>query len=109
MDSQQESLLILASRTLKFATDHPYAATGIFGAVVGSAVTYKVMMFKSMRSTVNGVFTPKVYEFAASREDLQRMLADPTAELRWDLPTMSVIMISEWREQPKQLPDIEHE
>jgi hypothetical protein len=106
VNEEQRNLLILAARTLQFATDHPYAATGIFGAAVGSFVTYRVMTIKGMKAKVNGVFTPKVYEFAISKEDLNRMLVDPEAELRWDLPTMSFIVTSEKREQPKLLPDI---
>ena len=104
--TEQESLLILISRGLKFATDHPYAATGIFGAVVGSALTYRAMTVREMRAKANQVFTPKVYEFAISHEDLRHMLTDPHAEVRWELPTMSVIVTSEKREQPKELPDI---
>lgn len=104
MDQEQQTILNLAIQSLRFASNHPYAATGIFGAAVGSAITYRIMTLQS--SAKDGVFTPKVYEFAASRADLQRMLDDPKAELRWDLPTMSVVMVNEKRERPKELSDI---
>lgn len=107
-DQQQQpsqvDLLILLSRTIRFASDHPYAATGIFGAAVGSAVTYQMMTRTPMRTKVTEVFTPKVYEFPVKHEDLRRMLVDPTAEVRWELPEMSVIITAEKRTQPKQLP-----
>ena len=107
MDQNNESLLLLLSRTIRFASDHPYAATGIFGAAVGSAVTYKVLTFNGMRQKVNKVFTPKVYEFAIPAEDLRKMLVDPTHEIRWEMATDSVIITAEKREAPKALPDIE--
>lgn len=106
MDRESETLLVLAARTMKFATDHPYAATGIFGAVVGSAVTYKVLTFSPQRPSVSKIFTPKVYELALPAEDLRRLLVDPTYELRWETPEASVIVTSEKREQLKELPDI---
>ena len=108
MDRDNEALLLLALRTLRFATDHPYAATGIFGAIVGSAVTYRAMTFNSMRQKADKVFTPKVYQFALPPEDLRRMLVDPMHEIRWDMPEISMIITAEKREQPKALPDIEH-
>ena len=108
MDQNQETqLLLLIARSLRFATEHPYAATGIFGAAVGSAVTYKALTMNGMRQKVNKVFTPKVYEFALPAGDLRRMLDDPAYELRWDLTENTVIITSEKREPPKQLPDIE--
>lgn len=102
MDRDQETLLVLAARAIRFASDHPYAATGIFGAAVGSAVTYRVMT----RSSAQSVFSPKVYEFALTPEDLERLKRDPTAELRWEMPTMTVVVTSEKRERPPELPDI---
>jgi hypothetical protein len=107
VDKQQESWLILAARTLKFATDHPYAATGIFGAAVGSVVTYRVMTYQSLYKETEKVITPEVYEFEIPQEDLRHMLVDPTVELRWEMPTISVIITSEKRNQPKELPDIQ--
>lgn len=107
MDRETEALLILASRTLRFATDHPYATTGIFGAAVGSVVTYKVMTAKPMRHHVNEFFTPKVYELALAQDDLRRLLADPTAELRLETPDMTLILTSEMRERLRQLPYID--
>ena len=108
MDPNQETqLLLLISRSLRFASDHPYAATWIFGAAVGSAVTYKALTINGMRQKVNKVFTPKVYQFALPAEDLRRMLTDPTHEVRWELAQDSVIITSEKRETPKALPDIE--
>ena len=106
MDPNQETqLLLLISRSLRFASDHPYAATGIFGAAVGSAVTYKALTMNGMRQ--KKVFTPKVYQFALPAEDLRRMLTDPTHEVRWEMAENSVIITSEKRETPKALPDIE--
>lgn len=107
MDQQQESMLVLVSRALKFATDHPYAATGIFGAAVGSAATY--MALTSQAAKANGVFTPKVYELVLPREDVQKLLQDPTTELRWETPTMAVIVTTEKREPLKQLPVVDVE
>lgn len=109
MDRETESLLILATRVLRFATDHPYAATGIFGAVVGSAVTYRAMTFTQHRPTTNGVFTPKSYQIAISTEDLRHLLNDPSTELRWETPEATVIITSEKSEPLKQLPVIEHD
>ena len=108
MDQNSEAWLLLTARTLRFASDHPYAATGIFGAVVGSAITYKVMTFHSMRQRATKVFTPKVYEFALPAEDLRRLLADPEYEMRWDIPEISVIVTAEKREPAKALLDIEY-
>ena len=62
-----------------------------------------------MRQKVNKVFTPKVYQFEIQAEDLRRMLADPTYELRWEMAQDSVIITAEKRETPKALPDIEAE
>lgn len=100
-------LLILLSRTIKFASDHPYAATGIFGAAIGSAVTYQVVTRRPAWNKVTEVFTPKVYEFPIAHADLRRMLTDPTAEVRWELPDMSVIITAEKRKTPKQLPIVD--
>lgn len=104
---QQADVLILLSRTIRFASEHPYAATGIFGAVVGSVATYRVMTELQIRDKVAEVVTPKVYEFPVPQEDLRRMLADPTAEIRWELPEISVIVTAEKRAQPKELPIVD--
>lgn len=106
MDRESETLLVLAARTLRFASDHPYAATGIFGAAVGSAVTYKVMTLNPQRPSMSKFFTPKVYELALPAEDLRRLLADPTYELRWETPEAAVIVTAEKREPLKALSDI---
>jgi hypothetical protein len=100
--------LLLVARTLRFATDHPYAATGIFGAVVGSVATYKVLTFKEMREKMNKVFTPKVYELVLTSADLHKMLDDPAYEVRVETTDTSVIITGEKREPLKALPDIEH-
>lgn len=105
----QVNWLLLLSRSIRFATDHPYAATGIFGAMVGSAVTYKAMKFNSVLADKNKVVTPQVYEFSLTHDDLRQMQIDPFAERRWELPTITVIVTSEKRERPKQLPDIKVE
>ena len=109
MDRETEATLILVSRALRFATDHPYAATGIFGAVIGSAATYKVMSFIQKRPTVSKVFTPKVYQIALANEDLRHLLDNSTNELRWETPEVSVIITAEKSEPLKALPVIEHE
>lgn len=106
-DQERESALILTSRIIRFATDHPYAATGLFGAAVGSAITYNVLAMPERRSKAAKIFSPKVYEFAITPEDLRRMLADPTTQIRYETTDMSVIVTSEQREQFKALPDIE--
>lgn len=107
MERQQESLLFLAVRGLRFASNHPYAATGIFGAVVGSAITYSVLTNQSPRQSVNGFFTPKVYELVLPRVEVEKLLLDPNVELRWETPTMTVIVSMEKPEPLKQLPFID--
>lgn len=107
MDQERESSLILMSRIIRFATEHPYAATGLFGAAVGSAVTYNVLAMSKRHPGAVKIFSPKVYELAITPEDLRRMLTDPTTKLRYETIDMSVIVTPEQREQFKALPDIE--
>lgn len=107
MDREQENLLILASRVFQFATNHPYAATWIFGAAVGSVATHKVLTRNPRHLDMSEVFTPKVYEFALKPEDLRRMLMDPTAEIRYETTEVTVVVTSEQKESLKALPDIE--
>jgi len=108
VESQEESILILAAHGLRFATNHPYAATGILGAAIGSAVTYRVMTNKSMRQKVDKIFTPKVYELALSENDLQALLVHPECQVRIETPDMTLVITQEKREQLKQLlPDID--
>jgi hypothetical protein len=108
MEEQHKAALWVAGlRGLHFALRHPYATTGIFGAAVGSAVTYTVLTTQSPLHKVNEILTPKVYEIALSREDLHKLMLDPNAELRWEGTTASVIMTSEKREPLKQLPIID--
>lgn len=109
MDRDQQAILIIAARTIGFATDHPYAATGIFGAAVGSAVTYKVMTRTPKFRSVSDIFTPKVYELAIPKKDLQALLDNPTAELRWVTPELTVIVTAEKPERLKELPFIDVE
>lgn len=99
-ENTASDILLLLTRTVRFVADHPYASVGIFGAAIGSAVTYKVMTFSSVRSAVNNVFTPKVYEVALGEEDLRHMLMDPSVELRWEMTDASVIVTSEKKERP---------
>lgn len=106
MDREQASLLALAANTIRFATDHPYAATGIFGAAVGSAVTYKVLTLNPKHSPLSEVFTPKMYQLELKPEDLRRMLMDPKAEIRYEMTDMTVVVTSEQREVLRALPDI---
>lgn len=106
MNREQETALSLAGSFLRFATYHPYAATGIVGAAVGSAVTYGVLTSQTFKSKTNGFFTPKVYEIALTHEDLQRMLMDPLVEIRTETPDMTIVVTAEKREPLKQLPDI---
>lgn len=105
-DQDSESVLLLALRTLRFATDHPYAATGICGAAIGSVVTYAIMTGPA-RTRVQSVFTPRVYEFALTREDLQHMLMDPSVEIRYETAEIAVIVTSEKRARLKALPIVE--
>lgn len=107
MDRETESVLLLTAHALRFATNHPYAATGIFGAVVGSAVTYHVMKFNEGRAAVTNIFTPKVFKLELASAELRHLLEDPLAELRWDMPEMSIIISAEKVEPLKQLPVIE--
>jgi hypothetical protein len=103
MTDDRESVLVLALRAFRFATDHPYAATGIFGAAVGSAITYTVLTSGPARSSV---FTPKVYELTLTPEDLRRMQTDPTTEIRMQTGELVVVVVPEQREPLKALPDI---
>lgn len=107
MDREQATLLNLAAHTLRFATNHPYAATGIFGAAVGSVATYKVLTLNPRYSAVNEVFTPKMYQLELKPEDLRHMLTDPTTEIRYEMTDMTVVVTSEQREPIRALPDIE--
>lgn len=105
MNGERE-LLSLAGSVIRFATYHPYAATGIFGAAVGSAVTYKVLTSKSLKFPTNGVFTPKVYEVILTDADLRNLQADIPFEIRIESSDMTVVVTSEKREVLKQIPDI---
>jgi len=105
--NKQANLLFLLGHTIRFVGDHPYAAMGIFGAAIGSAVTYTVLTSDPARA--NGVFTPKVYKLDLPRKDVQRLLLDPMTELRWETPTMVVIVSMEQPEPLKQLPYIDVE
>lgn len=107
MERETEATLRVLAHSIRFATDHPYAATGIFGAAVGSVVTYKVMTFSPQRPSVRKMFTPKVYEIALPPEDLHRLLDDPTYELRWETAEAAVIVTAEKHEPMKQLPIID--
>lgn len=104
--AEQDALLSLGTATIRFATHHPYAATGIFGAAIGSAATYAVMTSKTFREKVNGVFTPKVYQLELTHEDLRRMLVDPAVEIRLETTEMTVVVSVEKREPLRALPDI---
>lgn len=106
MDREQATLLSFAAHALRFATDHPYAATGIFGAAIGSAATYKVLTFTSQRSPLSEVLTPKMYEFALTPEDLHHLSIDPTTEIRLEAPNVVVVVTPEKRESLRALPDI---
>jgi hypothetical protein len=106
MNKDQETMLGFAGSFIRFATYHPYAATGIVGAAVGSAVTYGVMTSDRFKAATNGVFTPKVYELELSHEDLRRMLADPLMEIRMETAEMTLVVTAEKREPLKALPDI---
>ena len=107
MDRQSETILLLAAHSVRFIADHPYASVGIFGAMVGSALTYKAMSVDRQRSFVDNIFTPKAYRIALSTAELKHLLEDPEAELRWDTPEMSVIITSEEAVPLKALPVIE--
>ena len=104
MDRETESILILASRAMQFIVDHPYAATGLLGAAVGSAITYKVMEERQ----ASGIFTPKKFEIILSDENLRHLQTDPTTELRWETPEVSVTIKAERPEPMKELPVIEY-
>lgn len=107
-ERQTESALFLAGHTMRFLADHPYLATGIFGAGLGSAVTYRVMTRAQKGATsVRNVFTPKVYRLELPVGELRHILKDPSAELRWETPDMTVIVTSEETVPLKQLPVVE--
>jgi len=106
MNSEQESLVNLTSSVLQFTVRHPYAATAIFSAAVGSGITYAVLTSKAFPTIKDGVFTPKVYEIALAQADLRHMLTDPAAEVRMETPEITVVVTSEKREELKALPDI---
>lgn len=104
---QQADLLILVGRGLQFATNHPYAATGIFGAAIGSAITYTVMTAQSPRQSVNRIFTPKIYELVLTSEDLRRLSDSVKYEIRMETTETVVIVTAEKPEPLKQLPAID--
>lgn len=104
MDREQEVVLGLAGSFIRFATYHPYAATGIVGVAIGSAATYGVMTSNRFKTATNGIFTPKVYELALTPEDLRHMLVDPSVEIRMEMPEITVVVTSEKREPLRQLP-----
>ena len=107
-ERQTESVLYLAGHTMRFLADHPYLATGIFGAGIGSAVTYRVMSRAQKGATdVRNIFTPKVYKIELPPEELRHILKDPSAELRWEVPEATVIITSEETVPLKQLPVVE--
>ena len=108
MDSQQQDiLLIIAARTLRFATDHPYAAPGIFGAMLGSAATYKAVKFHEQRQKAKDIFTPKAYDIVLPPEELRRLANDPSSSLRCETIDVVVVVTAEKREPLRQLPDID--
>jgi hypothetical protein len=107
MDRETEALLRLAAHGLQFATKHPYATTGIFGAAVGSVVTFQVMTSKLMRHKVNDLFALKVHEVVLGQDDLRRLLFDPNVEIRVETPTGTLVLTSDVRERLRQLPYID--
>lgn len=109
MERDTENILILTTHVLNFATRHPYAATGIFGAAVGSAVTYQALKFKEQRAFVNNIFTPKMYKLEIPLDDLNMLVNDPSAELHWETPEITVTITSEKYEPLKQLPIIDYQ
>jgi len=107
-DRESEAILAIVAHTTRWIVDHPYAATGIFGAALGSAVTYRVMTVAQQRTQqVRDVFTPKVYRMELPVGELHHILKDPSAELRWETPEMTVIVTSEETVPLKQLPVVE--
>lgn len=107
-ERETESALYLAGHTMRFLADHPYAAVGIFGAAVGSAITYRVMSVAQQRGAqVRDIFTPKIYKMEIPTVELRHILKDPSAELRWETPDMTVILTSEETVPLKQLPVVE--
>jgi len=105
MDQQQSRMLFSFLRGVEVASNHPFATCTIFGALAGSAVTYSVMNILSDEKK-NGIFTPKVYRLELPKEDVHKLLLDPTTELRWETPEVSVVVSMEKPIPLKQLPDI---
>lgn len=108
MDRQKEGLLFAFLRGVDIASQHPFATCTVFGAVVGSAATYSIMNLLSEEQK-SGIFTPKVYKLELPQADMQRLMLDPTAELRWETPNVVVIVSMEKPEPLKQLPYIDAE
>lgn len=100
-------LLEIALRVFAFAEDHPLMAAYVLGAIGGSALTYKVLEYQTTRQKVSNIFKPKVYEIALPPEALRDLMMDPSVELRWETPTVVVVLTAEQREALKQLPDID--
>lgn len=99
-------LLLLFSRSLKFANNHPFAAMGILGAAAGSAVTYSIMAAQ-MDSKDAQALRGKVYEIPIAEEDLENLLDNPThVRLRYEFPLVTVVVTKEEKQRPLELPDI---
>lgn len=95
MDETQQSVLRLATQALRFATNHPYAATAIVGmavgAAAGSSLTYRAI------TQVEGpeVVKPELYQLTLSADDLQALQDNPTTKLRWELPRTTIVVTAE--------------
>lgn len=99
--------LVLLANVTRFATEHPYAATGIIGAAAGSAATYSIMSKRVEAAAAGNVVDSTVYDVELPEEQVAHMLADPEhVKIRYDFPFGSVVLRIEKREPFKQLPDI---
>jgi len=106
MEDDTRRAIGLGLRALEFASNHPFVATWALGAVFGSAVTYIVLQEPS-GVPKSEVIDSKVYEFTLKLEDLRDLLEDPTAEVRMELPEVSLVVKPEQRLTPKELPIFE--
>jgi hypothetical protein len=98
-----EMRLLLSA--IKFSSEHPYAATAVVGAAAGSLVTWAIMSTQQ-ELREQKVVRGKVFEVEVPSENLQDLIDDPTIELRFDQPLITVIVTGEKREPLKALPDI---
>lgn len=100
------TLLVVIANTARFATEHPFAATGILGAAAGSWATYSVMN-KRMQAQDAAAVRGKTYEIQITDEELENLQDNPEhCWLRYEFPLVTVVIKKDIPERPLMLPDV---